>query len=343
MKTRPTLVEVAALAGVSKMTASRALRGAADVSERNIGKVLQAAEEIGYVTNYLATSLSSQSTNLIGVVVPSMSNIVFAEVLAGISEAIQESGKQPVFGISNYDEATEKAIIRDMLSWRPAGMIVTGLEQAAQSRKLLEGAGIPVVQIMDVDGDAIDINVGLSHSEAGRDMARALIELGRSKFAYVGAALENDVRARKRMEGFRLELERQGAPLVASVLDERFSSLPLGRSLTTDLLARGTEIDCIYYSNDDMAAGGLFACMAAGVEVPQEITLAGFNGLEFLEGLPVRLATARSPRREIGAEAIRRLLAEIEQPLSPSERCVVFRPEIDLGDAKPHSDLSGAL
>lgn len=343
MKTRPTLVEVAALAGVSKMTASRALRGAADVSEVNIGKVLRAAEEVGYVTNHLATSLSSQSTNLIGVVVPSMSNIVFAEVLAGISDAIQESGKQPVFGISNYDAKTEGAIIRDMLSWRPAGMIVSGLEQAAQSRKLLEGAGIPVVQIMDVDGEAIDIAVGLSHSEAGRDMARALMELGRSRFAYVGAALEKDVRARKRMEGFREELERQGLSLVESCADEGFSSLPLGRSLTANLLGSGADIDCIYYSNDDMAAGGLFACMAAGVAVPQDVTLAGFNGLEFLEGLPVRLATARSPRRQIGAEAIRMLLAALKQPLTAEERRLVLRSEIDLGDAKPHPDLSGAI
>ena len=334
MKTRPTLVEVAALAGVSKMTASRALRRAADVSEININKVLRAAEEIGYVTNHLATSLSSQTTNLIGVVVPSMSNIVFAEVLAGISDAIQESGKQPVFGISNYDAGTERGIIRDMLSWRPAGMIVTGLEQAAQSRKLLESAGIPIVQIMDADGEAIDINVGLSHGDAGRDMARALIGVGRSKFAYIGSALDNDVRARKRMEGFRQELERQGLSLVASHIDERFSSLPLGRELTSELLKSGVDVDCIYYSNDDMAAGGLFACMAAGVEVPDKATLAGFNGLEFLEGLPVRLATARSPRRQIGSEAIRMLLEAMKRPLTQAEKRLVFQSEIDLGDAE---------
>ena len=173
-------------------------------------------------------------------------------------------------------------------------------------------------------------------------MARALIGRGCSKVAYVGAALEKDVRARKRREGFCRELEQQGLSLAASRLDERFSSLSLGRSLTEDLLTSGTEIDCIYYSNDDMAAGGLFACMAAGVSVPEQVTLAGFNGLEFLEGLPVRLATTRSPRREIGAEAIRLLLAALERPLDAHERRRAFRPAIDLGEAKAHSDLSGA-
>lgn len=333
MRTKPTLVEVAALAGVSKMTASRALRGAADVSERNVEKVLRASEEIGYVTNHLATSLSSRTTNLIGVVVPSLSNIVFAEVLAGISDAIQESGMRPVFGVSNYDAEVEKGIIRDMLSWRPSGMIVTGLEQTDQSKKLLEGAGIPVAQIMDVDGDAIDINVGLSHVDAGRDMARALMNLGRSRFAYVGSALKNDVRAQKRIQGFREELSRENLSLVESRIDEGFSSLPLGRELTADILLSGAEIDAIYYSNDDMAAGGLFAAMAEGVEVPRRLLLAGFNGLDFLEGLPVRLATARSPRRQIGAEATRILLEAMKRPLSRDERSLIFRPEIDLGDS----------
>lgn len=333
MKARPTLVEVAALAGVSKMTASRALRGAADVSERNVEKVLRASEEIGYVTNHLATSLSSRTTNLIGVIVPSLSNVVFAEVLAGISDAMQESGKQPVFGVSNYDAEIEKSIIRDMLSWRPSGMIVTGFEQTNQSRKLLEGAGIPVAQIMDVDGDAIDINVGLSHADAGRDMARSLLNLGRSRFAYIGSALDSDVRARKRMLGFCEELSKENLSLVESCIDERFSSLPLGRELTADILQSGAEVDAIYYSNDDMAAGGLFAAMAARVDVPKQLLLAGFNGLEFLEGLPVRLATARSPRRQIGAEATRILLEAMKRPLSRDERSVVFRPEIDLGDS----------
>ncbi len=333
MRSKPTLVEVAALAGVSKMTASRALRGAADVSEKNVEKVLRASEEIGYVTNHLATSLSSRTTNLIGVIVPSLSNVVFAEVLAGISDSIHESGKQPVFGVSNYDSEVEKGIIRDMLSWRPSGIIVTGLEQTDQSKKLLEGAGIPVAQIMDVDGDLIDINVGLSHIDAGRDMARALIDRGRSKFAYIGSALDKDIRARKRMKGFKEELRNAGLELISTRTDADFSSLALGRQMTAEMLASGCEIDCIYYSNDDLAAGGLFAAMAAGLEVPKQLLIAGFNGLEFLEGLPVRLATTRSPRRKIGSEVTRVLLEAMERSLTPDERRLIFRPEIDLGDA----------
>lgn len=331
MKQNPTLADVAALAGVSKMTASRALRGAGEVSSGNVEKVRRAAEEIGYVTNHLATSLSSRTTNLIGVVVPSMSNVVFAEVLSGISDAIEGTGKRPVFGISNYDERTEYEIVRDMLSWRPCGLIVSGLEQSPRTRKLLENADIPIAQIMDVDGEPIDINVGLSHGGAGRDMARALIASGLRKFAYVGSAVAQDARARKRKEGFEQALRENGLTLVDERIDGPFSSVALGRQLTHDLLGGKPDIDCIYYSNDDMAAGGLFACSCEGIDVPKDLVLAGFNGLELLDGLPVRLATTRSPRRQIGADATRILLGAIDKPLDPAEKIKIFRPEIDLG------------
>ena len=172
---KPTLEEVAIEAGVSKMTASRALRGVADVSSETRDRVIEAATRMNYVGNRLALSLSTQRTNLVAVVVPSMSNIVFPEVLAGISAGLDGSGMQAVFGISDYDIAKEREIIRDMLSWQPCAIIVTGLDQPEETVDLLRHANIPVIQLMDLDGTPIDFNVGLSHGAAGEDMAEALI------------------------------------------------------------------------------------------------------------------------------------------------------------------------
>ena len=172
------MADVARVAGVSKMTASRALRGAGDVSKSNVDNVRKAAKEIGYVGNHLATSLSNQRSDLIGVVVPSLQNIVFAEVLSGIAEAIAGSEIQAVFGVTDYDPDKEYDVIRKMLSWNPAGLIVTGLDQPDDTRRLLKDADLPVVQIMDVDGSPIDACVGLSHHSAGKAMAEALIDVG---------------------------------------------------------------------------------------------------------------------------------------------------------------------
>ncbi|MEZ2128083.1 MULTISPECIES: LacI family DNA-binding transcriptional regulator [unclassified Sinorhizobium] len=325
---KPTLEEVATAAGVSKMTASRALRGVGDVSKETRDRVLTVAERLSYVGNRLALSLSSQRTNLVAVVVPSMSNIVFPEVLAGISAGLEGSGMQAVFGISDYDVAKEHAIIRDMLSWQPSAIIVTGLDQPEETVRMLQNAAIPVIQIMDLDGTPIDFNVGLSHGKAGEDMARALLEAGRSRFGYVGSALHRDLRAAKRKAGFVRVLRDHSLHFVEQRLDDAFSSIALGKHLTKDLLAAVPDVDCIYYSNDDMATGGLFACMELGIPVPENILIAGFNGLDLAYALPVRIATSKSPRRTIGETAGRLARQAVTAETSSHQKVFSFLPEI---------------
>lgn len=330
-KNRITLVEVAMAAGVSKMTASRALRGAGDVSRNNIDKVRQAARDMGYVGNHLASSLSGQRSSLIGVIVPSMANVVFAEVLAGIAGTIEGSGLQPVFGVTDYDLEKEYEVIRNMLSWNPAGLIVTGLDQSRDARRLLENARIPVVQIMDMDGVPVDACVGFSHQAAGAAMAEALVRKGRKRFGYVGCGLESDFRAKKRFGGFGEALSRAGLTFISTRISEGFSTVKGGRELTSQILDAHPDLDCVYYSNDDLAAGGAFHCISAGLSVPDELILAGFNGLEFVDSLPVSIATSLTPRREIGQAAARIVLgsAQGDQPETPAR--IEFQPEIDLG------------
>jgi LacI family gluconate utilization system Gnt-I transcriptional repressor len=322
-----TLEEVAAAAGVSKMTASRALRGTADVSPQTRAKVIQAAEQLNYVANRLALSMSAQRTNLVAVVVPSMSNIVFPEVLAGISAGLEGSGMQAVFGISEYDAAKERNIIRDMLSWKPSALIVTGLDQPQDTLRILGNADVPVIQIMDLDGEPVDSCVGLSHGQAGEDMALALIAAGRRRFGYVGSALFRDVRAEKRRAGFERVLVQSGLEFLVQRIDVGASSTLLGKNLTAELLRAALGLDCIYYSNDDMAAGGLFACMASGINVPADILIAGFNGLELAQALPVTIATSESPRRQMG-EAAAKLVLELSASRTKQRKVIAFKPRI---------------
>ena len=330
-KERITLADVAAAAGVSKMTASRALRGASDVSKISIEKVQQAAREIGYVGNHLASSLSGRRSDLIGVVVPSMANIVFAEVLAGIAEGLGDSGLQPVFGVTDYDLDKEYDVIRNMLSWNPSGLIVTGLDQSDYARRLLENANIPIVQIMDLDGTPIDACVGFSNHEAGAAMAEALLSKGRKKFGYIGCDLDKDARAAKRLTGFKEALNVAGTSIVATKIGDTPSSIKAGRELTAEVLTSKPDLDCIYYSNDDLAVGGAFHCIAAGIEVPDTLALAGFNGLDFVEGLPMAIATSRSPRREIGLAASKHILKSIGASETNLDGWIEFQPAIEIG------------
>jgi LacI family transcriptional regulator, gluconate utilization system Gnt-I transcriptional repressor len=241
--------------------------------------------------------------NLVAVIVPSLSNMVFPEVLGGISAALEDTGLQPVFGVTNYSAAREEAVLYEMLSWRPSGVILAGLEHTPAARAMLENAGIPVVEIMDTDGEAIDSVVGISHCEAGRQMAEAIVAAGYRRIGFLGTKMPDDHRARKRMEGLTEGLAAHGLELAATELYSGGSALAKGREMTAAILKRVPDLDFLYYSNDMIGAGGLIWCLEQGLDIPGALGLAGFNGLEFLDGLPKRLATIDACRREIGERA----------------------------------------
>ena len=138
-----TLRDVSEASGVSEMTVSRVLRNRGDVSAATREKVLTAAKALGYVPNKIAGGLASQRVNLVAVVIPSLSNLVFPDVLGGISAELDDTGLQPVIGVSNYSPAREEMVLYDMLSWRPSGVILAGLEHSKASRAMLSNAGIP--------------------------------------------------------------------------------------------------------------------------------------------------------------------------------------------------------
>ena len=209
-----TLRDVSEASGVSEMTVSRVLRNRGDVSAPTREKVLEAARALGYVPNKIAGALASQRVNLVGVVIPSLSNMVFPEVMTGISAVLDGTGLQPVVGVTNYQPDREESVIYEMLSWRPSGMIIAGLEHTDAARAMLARAGIPIVEIMDIDGDPINHAVGISHRRAGRQMAEAILAAGYRRIAFLGTQMPNDHRAKKRLAGFEEALAKAGRSLV---------------------------------------------------------------------------------------------------------------------------------
>lgn len=332
MARRPTLRDVAEIAGVSEMTASRVLRGLGEASDSTRERVREAAKTVGYVPNRIAGSLSSRSVNLVGVVVPSISSFVFAEVLTGISEVLKSTPLQPVFGVSDYDLETEETVIREMLSWQPKGLVVAGLEHTDAARKMMQNAGIPIVEIMDTDGSPVDMNVGVSHQRAGYQMGQHILERGYKNIGFIGTKLPLDFRAAKRFEGFQKAIAEGGTSLADQELYGGGSTLLLGRQLTEKMLERSPDVDVIYYSSDTMSCGGLMHCVMNGISVPDQLALAGFNGLDLRAGMPMLTATTNAYRFEIGKRAAA-LILEHEQPDYRHVRQVIeFKPDVEFGD-----------
>lgn len=314
------------------MTVSRVLRNKSDVSEATRRKVQDAAKRLGYVPNKIAGALASSHVNLVAVIIPSLSNMVFPEVLSGISEALEDTDLQPVVGVTDYMSEKEEKVLFEMLSWRPAGVIIAGLEHSEASRAMLAQAAVPVVEIMDVDGEPIDACVGISHRRAGRVMAEAIIEAGYRNIGFLGTKMPLDHRARKRFEGFTRTLGKAGLEIVDREFYSGGSALAKGREMTQSILERSPKIDFLYYSNDMIGAGGLLYLLEKGIDIPGRIGLAGFNGVELLEGLPRQLATMDACRREVGAKAARIIAARTSNPSAEVEALVELTPRLAYGD-----------
>ncbi len=326
-----TLRDVSEASGVSEMTVSRVLRNKGDVSAATRTKVQEAAKRLGYVPNKIAGSLASSRVNLVGVVIPSLSNMVFPEVLSGISERLDDTGLQPVVGVTDYLPEKEEKVLFEMLSWRPSGVIIAGLEHSEASEAMLRQAGIPVIEIMDVDGVQIDSCVGISHRRAGRMMAEQIIEAGYKRIGFMGTKMPRDHRARKRFEGFTRTLAKAGIEIADQDFYSGGSALAKGREMTQSMLERTPDVDFLYFSNDMIGAGGLLYLLEKGIDVPGQIGLAGFNGVELLDGLPMQLATMDACRKEIGLAAADMIAKHYAEGVDSYERRIELEPKLALG------------
>ena len=306
---RVTIRDVARRAGVSDISVSRVMRNAPNISDNLREKVTLAADELGYTPNRLAGALKARSSNLVAVIVPSMSNAVFPAVWDGIDSILAANGYQGALGITHYDKDRELQVVRDMLAWSPMGVILAGTDQDERVRAVLERQAIPVVQMMDVDGDPIQVAVGMSHRDAAREVAVRLVELGYRRFGYIGAWGERPDRSKLRRLSFEERLEELGHPLQARLISEKNSSVQVGVEATAEILAQHPNLDCVFYANDDLAVGGYFHCMTNGIAVPSDLGIVGFNGIELGQALPGGgLTSVRTPRFSMGQESARVLL-----------------------------------
>ena len=327
-----TLRDVSQASGVSEMTVSRVLRNRGDVSQNTRDKVLLAAKQLGYVPNKIAGALASQRVNLVAVIIPSLSNMVFPEVMTGISEVLETTDLQPVVGVTDYLPEKEERVLYEMLSWRPSGIIIAGLEHSENSAIMLKASGIPVVEIMDIDGSPVDAMVGISHRRAGREMAVSILKAGYRKIGFLGTKMPLDHRARKRFEGFTEALAKSGVEVTDQEFYSGGSALVKGREMTQELLRRNPKLDFLYFSNDLIGAGGLLYLIEQGIDIPNQIGLAGFNGVELLQGLPRQLATMDACRNEIGRKAAEMIVQQVSDPKGAFERVQELVPKIDFGD-----------
>lgn len=307
-----TVRDVAEHAGVAMITVSRALKDPRTVSDKLRRRIDAAVRELGYVPNRFAGGLASQRTRIIPVVVPSLSKTVFADIVRGADDVLRPRGYQILFSSTYYSLDEEEALIRGLLGWVPDGVIIAGVDHTRAARGLLAGAGIPVVEALELGDDPVDINIGLSHREAGRAITRYLVERGYRRIGFIGSQMAEDFRAVRRLEGHRRALREHGLESAYEVAYPEPFSFRKGGEAVADLLASGARVDAVFCANDELAVGAVLECQRRGVAVPGTLAIAGFNGLEIGAEINPSLTTVLSPRYEMGRLAAEAILERIE-------------------------------
>ncbi|HSH85214.1 MAG TPA: LacI family DNA-binding transcriptional regulator [Guyparkeria sp.] len=321
--TQPTLREVAAVAGVSSITVSRALNAPERVSDDTRQRVLEAIDKVGYVPNLVAGSLASASSRFIAVIVPSLANAVFIEVIQGLQDTFEARGYQILLGNTDYDLQREHQLVRTFLGWSCSALVTAGLRHSEACLSLLSHWGKPIMEVMEL-GEALDLNVGLDHQEAGRCMARHLLQRGYRSIIYVGACMDKDYRADMRFSGHREVLAAAGLEAPMLELDQ-LGSLEAGAAGLDRVLHRFPQARAIHFANDDLATGALLHAQRLGLRVPQDIAIAGFNGLPLGQHVTPRLTTIRSPREAMGRLAAEQVLRRLDQqPATQRQQDVGF-------------------
>lgn len=306
------LEDIAKLTGVSKMTVSRVLRGGAGFSDATRDKVLQAAERLGYIPNRLAAAFGSdQASTLVGMCVPRLTSGLFGHVLDGVDRALTRLGFQLMIGANDHSPTGEEAWVKQMVSWRPAGLILSARNHTPATVDLLRKTAIPVVEIWDLTTSPIDLAVGFSHYDCGVEMGQHLIRRGRRRAGYVGALARADVMGSSRLDGFRAALAQAGHPLVDQEVLHDAPGFYAGYYGLETLLARRPDLDAVYFHNDEMAIGGLAFCQSRGLRVPEDFGIAGWGGMEAASILPKRLTTTMVPTTAIGKAAAEALAARL--------------------------------
>lgn len=297
-----TLDDVARLARVSPITVSRALRHPHVVSKELRQRIDAAVSRLAYVPNLAASRLASARSHAVGVIVPTLYNVIFAEFLRALHDVFLEAGLQVVVVNSRYSIDEEENAIRTLLGQRVEAMIIVGVDHTPLARRILGRAKVPVIETFELTDEPIDINIGLSQKRAGADATRFLIDLGHRRIGFMLGHL--DVRAAARLAGYRLEMEQAGLAdekLIAAVPSP--SSIALGSSIMASLFEDKGVPEALFCIDDNVALGALLECRRRGLRLPEDISIIGFHDLEFAACASPSLSSVATHRYEMGRAA----------------------------------------
>lgn len=322
---RPTIVDVARKAGVSKSLVSLVMRGASNVSETSRQAVLEAAEELGYRPNAVARSLVQQRSFVIGVMVSDLSNPFFIDVIQGATDAARVAGYRALVNTGGREKDNEEDAIETLLRLQVDGLVLAG--SIVDSRFIERvGAEVPTVVTNRASRSRV-IDSIVIHDRKGAAMAvDHLVGLGHRKIAHITGG--RGAGARNRLTGYRQAMKRHGLEgeirVVPGAYTEEGGAEGVGR-----LMAEGVEFTAIIAPNDLAALGVLEALGATGLRVPDDVSVVGYDDT-FLAGLGhIDMTSVRQDARLMGAQAVEMLIERADGQRTTTDH-IVLEPTLTI-------------
>lgn len=318
-----TIKDIAKRTGVSHSTVSRALRGDPLISFETASRIRQAATEMAYLPSAAARSLKTNRSQVLGVIVSSIDDPFFSEIVFGIEEAAQEAGYRLFIAASQHDPAREQKIVQAMMEHRTDGVIICSSSFSSdQGRQLLE-YGFPIVVVNHQGAENFHYSIFHDDVDGSRQITRHLIELGHRRIAYLGNSLSGRTTL-DRLTGFKAEMQSAGLRVPPEYIHHVAGNSPQfgmdGSKYLLNLEHPPTAIVCF---NDMLAIGALKGCRQTGLNVPDDLSITGFDNITFSAYTHPPLTTFDQPKQSIGTEAARLLLGLLHS--SPDGK--VFQPK----------------
>ena len=310
---KPTISDVARQAGISTATVSRTLATPGKVTAQTRAIVMEAVRKIGYVPNLAARNLRTNRTRTILAVLPDLGNVFFSRVLRGISDTLVAQGYSLIIADTRNSAAREAQYAEFVLAGRVDGVLLLNGRSILPGRKGVPA--VPTVSLCERIPDAPFPHVETENRESARAMTGYLASLGHRSIGYLRGPATN-VLEHERFAGYKDALRAARLKYDPALVTCGDFTLESGEAAAALYLSRPALPEAIFACNDEMAMGLIRGLSAAGVAVPRDVSVAGFDDIEFAEAYNPPITTVRQARREIGEQAAMLLLKLIDGELA---------------------------
>ena len=312
-RTAPTLDDVARAAGVSTATVSRCLNAPDRVVEATRTKVMTAVQALGYTPNFGARVMAAKRTFTIGAIIPTMDNAIFARGIQAFQEALHARGYTLLVASSSYDPQVEADQIRSLVGRGADGLFLIGYERDASVYSYLEQQGVPVLSSWVYEAHSPVPTVGFDNRKGMRMIADKVLAMGHRQIAVISGVLKGNDRTTQRIEGIRDAFRANGIDPGSVPVTETPYEVENGASAFKAFMAKTPRPTAVICGNDVLAVGALRGSRDMGLDVPQDVSITGFDDIELARIVTPALTTVHVPHREMGRKAAEALIDMVEK------------------------------